>query len=188
VSDRGVPPLTTFIERRRLAGFAAVIEAARRELSLDSARSFLDVGGGSGSVTAEVSRGVPRVVVLEPRGTARTKGKKRRPAIEFVEGTAEEIPFPDGSFDRVMATGSLHHFADVTRGLSEMHRVLAPRGRIAIFEFSPEGGQGKFLVKCACHKTLQRPADLAELVRQAGFAEVRTQGVGPGYLVFGLRP
>src|SRR5690349_6882366 len=86
---QGGATLVKFLERRRTAAFSGAVEAARRELVVESANALLDVGGGSGAITAQVARGIPRIVVLEPRGASRAEGQKRRPGIEFVEGTAE---------------------------------------------------------------------------------------------------
>jgi ubiquinone/menaquinone biosynthesis C-methylase UbiE len=50
----------------------------------------------------------------------------------FVQGDAENLPFPDGSFDFVYSHGVLHHTPDTPRTISEVHRVLSPGGRAAI--------------------------------------------------------
>lgn len=163
------------------------MEAARRGFRLDLARSLLDVGGGTGWLAEELGKGLARVTVLEPRGRARAKGQKLRPAIEFVDGVAERLPFGDGEFDRVMAIGSFHHFADGAKGLAEIGRVLAPGGRLLLFEFSPEKGQGKFLVRFACHHSLKSPQELGALVTAAGFEVLQMEEVLPRYIVTAAR-
>ena len=44
--------------------------------------------------------------------------------IEVKEGAAAALPFPDGSFDAVVSTGSMHHWKEPTAALNEIHRVL----------------------------------------------------------------
>ena len=172
-----------FLERRRLRASVGVIAAARRAWGEAPARSLLDVGGGTGLVTEQLGSGIQRLVVLEPGASARKKGARRRPFLEFVEGMAEAIPLPDSSFDRVAATGSFHHFTDAAAGLGEIRRVLAPGGRLVIFEHSPEKGHGRFLVRVACHKSLRQPEELRAMALDAGFSDVRVQDCPPGFLL-----
>jgi SAM-dependent methyltransferase len=54
------------------------------------------------------------------------------PAIEWREGIAESLPFPDQSFDIVLSQFGLMFFADRRRALREMLRILAPGGRLAV--------------------------------------------------------
>ncbi|GIK76876.1 MAG: class I SAM-dependent methyltransferase [Acidobacteria bacterium] len=51
--------------------------------------------------------------------------------VETVAGDAEELPFPDASFDLVLGHAVLHHIPDLDRAASELYRVLEPGGTIA---------------------------------------------------------
>ena len=53
-------------------------------------------------------------------------------SLRFLEARAEELPFPDGSFDLVGSTMSFHHWADQRRGLREVRRVLEPDGAFVL--------------------------------------------------------
>lgn len=55
----------------------------------------------------------------------------------FVTGDVAAMPFPDGSFDVVVSTFSIHHWADQTAGLREIARVLRPGGRALIWDLKP---------------------------------------------------
>jgi SAM-dependent methyltransferase len=55
----------------------------------------------------------------------------------FVVGGVAALPFPDGSFDLVVSTLSMHHWADATTGLAEIGRVLRPDGRALIWDLRP---------------------------------------------------
>ena len=57
----------------------------------------------------------------------------------FLVGDVSSLPFPDGSFDMVVSTLSMHHWADATSGLSEIGRVLRPGGKALIWDFRGGG-------------------------------------------------
>jgi len=61
-----------------------------------------------------------------------------------VVGDVASLPFDDGSFDLVVSTFSMHHWADPAAGLSEIGRVLRPEGRALIWDFGPGTGPHPF--------------------------------------------
>ncbi len=73
----------------------------------------------------------------EPRGLDRNEGmlavaKRKLPEAAWHLGVAEELPFEDQSFDRVVSQFGLMFFEDRVTALNEMWRVLCPGGRIAV--------------------------------------------------------
>ncbi len=52
-------------------------------------------------------------------------------------GDVAALPFPDGSFDLVVSTFSMHHWSDPAAGLGEIARVLRPAGRALIWDLRP---------------------------------------------------
>jgi demethylmenaquinone methyltransferase/2-methoxy-6-polyprenyl-1,4-benzoquinol methylase len=105
----------------------------------------LDVGCGTGLFTFELARIVGstgRVVGLDscPEMLARAREKCARTpfreAVEFLEGTAVELPFPDGSFDCAATAFTLHTVPDLEKTLSEMIRVVRPGGRVVNLELA----------------------------------------------------
>ena len=62
-------------------------------------------------------------------------GGERGPS--FLVGDVAALPFPDESFDLVVSTMSMHHWADPTAGLAEIDRVLRPGARALIWDFRP---------------------------------------------------
>jgi demethylmenaquinone methyltransferase/2-methoxy-6-polyprenyl-1,4-benzoquinol methylase len=56
--------------------------------------------------------------------------------IQLQKGDSEDIDAPDDSFDAVTVAFGVRNFADLTRGLSEIRRVLRPGGRLVVLEFS----------------------------------------------------
>jgi len=105
---------------------------------------LLDVGCGTGIVAR---RGAPHVgeqgaVVGIDRNqemlavAAETAGDSH-PAIEWQQGEATDLPFPDGSFDVVCCQQALQFFDNPGTALREMHQVCTPGGRVAVSIWRP---------------------------------------------------
>jgi len=109
-------------------------KSLKRMLELRSIDSLLDVGSGDGFWTARFATYCAKVTGLEPDEhmlrLARTL--YQRPNVEYVQGSAEKLPYPDSTFDKVVSVSCLEHFADPLQGLREIARVLKPGGRLAI--------------------------------------------------------
>lgn len=97
--------------------------------ALRGAETVLNVGAGAGSYEP---RG-RRVVAVEP---SRVMIAQRPPcAPPAVRGSAEHLPFSDGSFDAALAVLTVHHWSDRRAGLAEMRRVA--RDRVVILTWDP---------------------------------------------------
>jgi SAM-dependent methyltransferase len=104
---------------------------------LDAARvgpgtRTLDVATGPGYVAALAAERGASVVGLDVAEEMVALARMRQPGTEFVRGDAEELPFPDGSFDAVVANFMILHVAKPERAAAEAHRVLAPGGGMAL--------------------------------------------------------
>lgn len=120
-----------------------VVERAGVEPGMD----VLDVACGTGNATIPAAKAGARVTGLDfaPRllEIARERSADAMVEIDFVEGDAQEMPFADASFDRVVSTFG-HMFApDHERTAAEMKRVLRPGGAIAVACWSPAGSIGR---------------------------------------------
>ncbi|EEB73160.1 bifunctional demethylmenaquinone methyltransferase/2-methoxy-6-polyprenyl-1,4-benzoquinol methylase UbiE [Thermococcus sp. AM4] len=62
--------------------------------------------------------------------------RRKVPFARLSVGTAEEMPYSDGSFDIVSVAFGLRNFSDRERAIEELHRILKPGGRLVILEFS----------------------------------------------------
>jgi len=107
------------------------------KLTLSSGDAILDVGCGEGQLARQFVSAGYVVVGVEPSERLRAEFVASGDGLDqkvykVVDGYAEELPFPDGSWQAIVMTEVLEHVADPVRVLSELHRVLARDGRICI--------------------------------------------------------
>jgi len=103
--------------------------AAQIARALDQARTVLNVGAGTGSYEPPGRH----VTALEP--SSAMIAQRPSGSAPAVQGTADALPFPDKSFDAVMAVLTIHHWPDPQQGLREMRRVS--RDRVVLLTFDP---------------------------------------------------
>jgi SAM-dependent methyltransferase len=102
---------------------------------LKSGDRVLDVACGTGVLArAAAERATPggSVVGLDPNPGMLAIAAELAPAVEWRQGAAESLPFPDASFDAVVSQFGLMFFSDRRTALREMLRVLRPGGRLAV--------------------------------------------------------
>lgn len=117
--DRVIPPADPALLRERLR--------------LPTAGRLLDAGGGTGRASAALRDLVDELVLsdlsLKMLNQSRGKG-----ALRPVQARVERLPFPDGSFDRVLVVDAFHHFPFQRHAIVDLLRVLKPGGRLVIEE------------------------------------------------------
>src|SRR5262245_20742692 len=123
----------------------AVVERSGGEPGMD----VLDVACGTGNATIPAAKVGARVTGLDfsPRmlAVARERSADAMLEIDWVEGDAQELPFDDASFDRVLSVFG-HMFApDQERTAAELRRVLRPDGVITIACWVPDGSIGRMM-------------------------------------------
>jgi ubiquinone/menaquinone biosynthesis C-methylase UbiE len=96
----------------------------------------LDVACGGGVLSLKIAERGCEVHGVDISEDA-IKGAKRlaereRMVCEFEIGSAEDLPYPDGYFDKVVCSSSLEHFKGDIKALKEMRRVLEPNGRVVL--------------------------------------------------------
>lgn len=108
-------------------------------------QKVLDLAGGTGDLTAKFSRltGPSGQVVLADIndsmlkvGRAKLRNRGIADNVRFVQANAEELPFPDNTFDLITISFGLRNVTDKDKALASMFRVLKPGGRLLILEFS----------------------------------------------------
>lgn len=104
--------------------------------------TVLDVATGTGAVARElVAQKACKVVGLDQSPEMLAEARRRAPAdVTLMEGRAEKLPFPDGTFDALTFTYLLRYVDDPGATLHELVRVVRPGGTVAGLEFAlPRG-------------------------------------------------
>lgn len=105
---------------------------------------ILDVGGGTGRVSALLRDHARVVVVLDESYKMLTKAREKG-GLGLARGLSEQMPFADGAFDRILMVDTMHHVIDPAQTARELWRVLAPDGRLVIKEPDVRKFSGKLV-------------------------------------------
>ncbi|HZQ04062.1 MAG TPA: class I SAM-dependent methyltransferase [Gaiellaceae bacterium] len=98
--------------------------------------TVLDVASGTGAVALELRRQKGCTVVgLDQSAQMLEIARRRLPGVQLVEGDADNLPFPDASFDALTFTYLLRYVDDPGVTLRELARVVRPGGTVAGLEF-----------------------------------------------------
>jgi SAM-dependent methyltransferase len=144
-----VPPpvvVSTPVHKAATAGYGRAAEAYERsrpdypgeavdrliqELEINRSCSVLDLGAGTGKLTRMLVPTGARITAVEPVERMRLALARAVPRVAVVAGAAGAIPAVGGAFDAVVCAQAFHWFAGEP-ALSEIHRVLRPRGRLGL--------------------------------------------------------
>src|ERR671920_1104035 len=169
----------------------------RRRLLAGARGAVLEIGGGTGANLAHY-RDVDRVTITEPDPFMRRRLEQKltdaHVPVEISAAGAEELPFPDGSFDTVVSTLVLCTVPDQESALDEVRRVLRPGGRLLFIEHvRAEGSAARWQDRLGplwghlfggCH--LDR--DTVTAIEEAGFEIDSFESFQPPIAFSGLTP
>ena len=146
----------------------------------------LDVGCGPGALTAALVErlGTGSVQAVDPSEPFVAAVRARHPDVAVERAPAENLPYPDASFDAALANLVVHFMEDPVRGLSEMARVTLPGGVVAASVWDHGGDRSPLTPFWHAVRELDdraqtesqmpgaREGHLAELFAQAGLSHV----------------
>lgn len=99
----------------------------------------LDVGAGTGALTAELLRRGAIPVAADPSPPFVATLRRRFPTVEVQESPAEDLPWPDESFDAALAQLVITFMRNASAGVEEMRRVVRPGGVVAVCMWDRDG-------------------------------------------------
>lgn len=108
-------------------------------------RIYLDIGCGTGNYTISLADKGFKFVGVEPSEQMLKEAKSRNQEINWIKGTAEQIPTDDKLFDGIVGTLTIHHWLDLKKAFVEINRVLSDNGRLVLFTSTPEQMKGYWL-------------------------------------------
>jgi SAM-dependent methyltransferase len=167
--------------------------AQRRDFLLRALRPglrVLDLGCGDGRFSAEIAGAGADVIGADVAQTAIDRARARVPQVEFVRVEIDgALPFDDGAFELVWASEVIEHVSDTARWLSEVRRVLVPRGVLALTTPSHGrlrvvlGGIERFSEPLGDHLHLYSRRSLIATLEGFGFGDLDVRAVaGPPLL------
>jgi SAM-dependent methyltransferase len=146
---------------------------------------LLDIGCGGGDFTRLAADAGADPVGIDVAEAAIARARRRFADIDFrVVPIGRPLPFEDCGFDLVWAGEVIEHVPDTARWLSEVRRMLVPRGRLLITTPSHGrlrlllGGIERFSPPTGDHLHLYSAASLRTLLAEFGFVEVSVSAVG----------
>jgi ubiquinone/menaquinone biosynthesis C-methylase UbiE len=163
-----------------------VWNVALEHLLLRPGDALLDVGCGDGQLARQFVAAGFAVVGVEPserlRNDFTAAGRDLDSSVyHVVDGYAENLPFEDASWRAILMTEVLEHVADPNTVLRELHRVLAPGGRLCVSV--PTSFTERFYSRVhprytenATHVRVFTKAALFDVLERAGFRVVAVEG------------
>jgi arsenite methyltransferase len=161
-----------------------ITEKTIRQMELRAGERVLDLGCGAGWATRLLARlvgegpeGFGQVVGLDVSDEmirqARTASKDFD-NILYVWGSAQQIPWEENFFDKVLSVESFYYYADQEKALAELFRVMAPRGRLFIlinlYKDNPYSLQWVDKLKVPVH--VRSASEYVELLKKHAFDNV----------------
>ena len=114
------------------------VRAEIADILANESTLVLDVACGTGDLSLELEREAKATVLGTDfcRPMLSIAHEKSRESIPYIEADAMNLPFADNEFDAVTIAFGLRNLPNVPHGLTELHRIVKPGGKLVVLEFS----------------------------------------------------
>lgn len=193
-----IAPVYDAMNRAMTAGLDRRWRRSTAEAAVRPGDEVLDACCGTGDLAIAAAKAGGRVTGLDFSERMLERARQKAPSLEWVRGDLLALPFADASFGAATVGFGVRNVAELERALAELRRVLRPGGRLGILEVSrPRGalrhfyriwfdgmvpllgkllpGGSAYTYLPASVKRFPGPDELAELIRAAGFRDVRVR-------------
>jgi SAM-dependent methyltransferase len=178
---RGFDRAAGVYERARPDYPATAVRFLGHVLGLGPGTTVVELGSGTGKFTRAIASWHAARIAIEPTPGMREVFRRTVPDVALLDGTAEEIPLPDGCADAVVSAQAFHWFRPRPT-LKELRRVLRPRGGVGLVwnTRSDDGWSGRLTALLHRHGYASRgrtegdaPWERAFNAAGSGFTRVR---------------
>ena len=168
---------------QRLLGMESVHRQLVDQARIRPDQRILEIGCGTGNLAILIKRLHPGAEVVgidpDPKALARAQRKARRKTlnVRLDHGFAEELPYSDASFDRVVSALMFHHLGpeEKEKTLEEARRVLKPGGSLHLVDFGGATARSDGFLARVHHRSERLRYNFGDripmLMREAGFAD-----------------
>ena len=108
-------------------------------------KTYLDIGCGTGNYTIALSKMGVNFTGIEPAENMLSIARCNSQQVNWVFGSAEDIPANNDTFDGAIATLTIHHWADMEKAMHELYRVCKNQTKIVFFTATPVQMEGYWL-------------------------------------------
>ncbi len=198
-----IAPVYDWMNRVMTAGLDRSWRRLAAEAVVRPGDHVLDACCGTGDLALAAERAGATVTGLDFSERMLDRARQKSSRVEWVQGDVLALPFPGDSFDAVTVGFGVRNLADLERGFDELARALVPGGRIACLEITrPRGllrpffrlwfdgivpllgkvlpGGEAYTYLPASVRRFPAPADLADVMSRAGFADIAWRRLGGG--------
>jgi 2-polyprenyl-3-methyl-5-hydroxy-6-metoxy-1,4-benzoquinol methylase len=177
------------LERLRAAGASSVTSGTAPGVAGVSPLRVLDVGCGEAQITAELARAGFDVVGVDVAEEPLRRARRRHSELDLRLVEEVDWPLTDASFDAVWSGETLEHVLDTSAWLSEVRRVLRPRGSLLLstpahdpltllgLSLRPRAFERRFDAR-SDHLRFYNRRMLAQLLADFGFEQIELRGAG----------
>ena len=107
---------------------------------------YLDIGCGTGNYTRALQQKGLQFTGVDPSEIMLNEARSKSKTIDWLQGTAENIPCKNEGFSGALGSLTLHHWQNIEKGIKELFRVLEPGARLVFFTSLPEQTESYWLM------------------------------------------